>query len=279
LNHSLKYNFPKVLSKSDTIFFQSVLASVIVVALKSMVMQIGDVYKFWKLSKMDALVWLATFLTVVFVSIEIGLLTGVVMSLATIFVLSLKPHTCLLGSVPHTDLYMNIERYKGAVEIPGLKIFQYCGGINFATRNTFKAELLRLVDINPQKELIYRTKLTKYGDEIDVKQTESPNAKIARLQRKVNRELRCLILDFSSLSHIDPSGVSMLQVVTEGFQKIDIPVYIAACSDPIYEKISKCGLLKHKSSIRTFPTVHDAVECAIEIFTINASTISTVSRL
>jgi hypothetical protein len=63
-----------------------------------------------------------------------------------------------------------------------------------------------------------------------VKQTESPNAKIARLERKVNRELRCLILDFSSLSHIDPSGVSMLQVVTEGFQKIDFPVYIAACS-------------------------------------------------
>jgi solute carrier family 26 protein len=95
-----------------------VLASVIVVALKSMVMQIGDVYKFWKLSKMDALVWLATFLTVVFVSIEIGLLTGVVMSLATIFVLSLKPHTCLLGSVPHTDLYMNIERYKGVSVAP-----------------------------------------------------------------------------------------------------------------------------------------------------------------
>jgi MFS superfamily sulfate permease-like transporter len=86
--------------------------------LKSMVMQIGDVYKFWKLSKMDALVWLATFLTVVFVSIEIGLLTGVVMSLATIFVLSLKPHTCLLGSVPHTDLYMNIERYKGVSVAP-----------------------------------------------------------------------------------------------------------------------------------------------------------------
>jgi solute carrier family 26 protein len=160
-----------------------VLASVIAVALKSMVMQIGDVYKFWKLSKMDALVWLATFLTVMFVSIEIGLLTGVVMSLAAIFVLSLKPHTCLLGSVPHTDLYMNIDRYKGgtrrrnewnslsreifqAVEIPGLNIFQYCGGINFATRNTFKAELLRLVDVNPQKELIYRTKLTKHGEEV-----------------------------------------------------------------------------------------------------------------
>jgi solute carrier family 26 protein len=112
---------------------------------------------------MDALVWLATFLTVMFVSIEIGLLTGVVISLATIFVLSLKLHTCLLGSVPHTDLYMNIDRYKGVSVAPkrveefvkgdiprsrllrfrGLKIFQYCGGINFVTRNTFKAELLR----------------------------------------------------------------------------------------------------------------------------------------
>ncbi|RZC42192.1 solute carrier family 26 member 10 [Asbolus verrucosus] len=207
---------------------KSVLASVIVVALKGMVMQVTALYKFWKFSKMDALVWLATFLTVVFVSIEIGLLIGVIMSLATIFVLSLKPHTCLLGSVPHTDIYIDISRYNGvsekickfasirnilqAVEIPGLKIFQYCGGINFATRNTFKTELLRLVDINPQKELIYRKKLTKYADEVK----------------------------------------------------------------PVYEMIAKCGLLDHKSSIRTFPTIHDAVECATEIFTINASTISTI---
>ncbi|XP_044259438.1 pendrin-like isoform X2 [Tribolium madens] len=258
---------------------KSVLASVIVVALKGMVWQIKQLFRFWKMSKMDALVWLATFLTVVFVSIEIGLLTGVVMSLATIFVLSLKPYTCLLGSVPSTDLYININRYKRAVEIPGIKIFQYCGGINFATRNIFRSELLRLVEINPQKELEYRKKMTKYGDEIDVKEFESRNEKIAKLQRKINRELKCLILDFSSLSHLDPSGASMLQVVTESFQKIDIPVYIAACPEPIYEMIHKCGLINHKSSIRTFPTVHDAVECATEIFTLSASPISTISRM
>ena len=62
-----------------------------------------------------------------------------------------------------------------------------------------------------------------------MKEEQSNNEKVAKLQRKINRELRCLILDFSSLSHIDPSGVSMLQVVTDSFQKIDIPIYIAAC--------------------------------------------------
>ena len=30
----------------------------------------------------------------------------------------------------------------------------------------FKSELLRLVNINPQKELEYRRKLTKYADEV-----------------------------------------------------------------------------------------------------------------
>lgn len=37
-------------------------------------------------------------------------------------------------------------------------------------------------------------------------------------------------MDFSSVSYIDPSGVSMLKSVIESFQKLDIPVYIAACS-------------------------------------------------
>ncbi|KAJ8932566.1 hypothetical protein NQ314_014584 [Rhamnusium bicolor] len=92
---------------------RSVLAGVIVVALKGMLMQITAVWKFWKLSKMDAVVWVATFLTVVFISIDIGLLIGIIMSLITILILGFKPYTCLLGSVPKTDLYLDIDRYKG----------------------------------------------------------------------------------------------------------------------------------------------------------------------
>lgn len=94
-------------------FYQAVLASVIVVALKGMLMQITAIFRFWKLSKMDAAVWLVTFLTVVFVSIDIGLLLGVIMSLLTILILGFKPYTCLLGSIPHTDLYLDVTRFKG----------------------------------------------------------------------------------------------------------------------------------------------------------------------
>lgn len=76
-------------------------------------MQMGAFVTFLKLSKLDALVWIVTFLTVVFVSIDIGLLVGIATSLITIFVLNFKPYTCLLGSVPQTDLYLDVNRYKG----------------------------------------------------------------------------------------------------------------------------------------------------------------------
>lgn len=76
-------------------------------------MQVTSFVRFWRLSKMDAAVWMVTFLTVVFIGIDIGLLIGVMMSLITIFALGFKPYTCLLGSIPHTDLYLDITRYKG----------------------------------------------------------------------------------------------------------------------------------------------------------------------
>lgn len=62
---------------------------------------------------MDALVWLSTFLAVVLVGIDIGLLVGVLMSLISIFLLGFKPYTCLLGSVAGTDFYLDTKRYKG----------------------------------------------------------------------------------------------------------------------------------------------------------------------
>lgn len=76
---------------------QCVLASIIVVALKGMLMQVKQFFEFWKISRLDAAVWLVTFLAVVIFAIDIGLLVGIVLSLACIFIRGMKPYTCLLG--------------------------------------------------------------------------------------------------------------------------------------------------------------------------------------
>lgn len=91
---------------------QCVLASIIVVSLKGMLMQMKQFLEFWRLSRLDAFVWMATFLSVVFVAIDIGLAVGIALSLSSIFIRGMKPYTCLLGSVPKTDFYLDVKRYK-----------------------------------------------------------------------------------------------------------------------------------------------------------------------
>lgn len=88
------------------------LASVIVVALKGMLIQVTSLKRFWTLSKLDGMVWIVTFLTTVIINVDVGLLVGVIVSLLTVMILGMKPYTCILGSVPGTDLYVDMKRYK-----------------------------------------------------------------------------------------------------------------------------------------------------------------------
>lgn len=77
-----------------------------------MFQQTKQVVKFWKLSKADAIIWIITFLVVTLVNIDIGLLTGLLVSLVVIILQVIRPYTCLLGHIPHTDLYLDMGRYK-----------------------------------------------------------------------------------------------------------------------------------------------------------------------
>lgn len=99
---------------------QCILASIIIVALKGMMLQAKDLPSFWRLSKLDGLVWIITFLTVVLVDIDYGLLVGLGLSLASILVQGMKPYTCLLGAMPNMDLYLDCNRYRevSALTVP-----------------------------------------------------------------------------------------------------------------------------------------------------------------
>lgn len=77
-----------------------------------MILEIRAIRKFWKYSKIDAFIWLATFGTVLIVSVEIGLVVGVMLSLITLLILNVKSQSCLLGVIPHTNIYVNSRTYK-----------------------------------------------------------------------------------------------------------------------------------------------------------------------
>ncbi|XP_008201712.1 prestin isoform X1 [Tribolium castaneum] len=225
-----------------------VLASIIVVALKGMLFQCQSIVRYWKLSKWDALVWTVTFCTTLFVQIGYGLAAGVAVSLLSVFIQGYKPYTCLLGVVPNTDLYLDIKRYKKAQEIQGVKIFRYSGGLSFASRSAFKELLNRKIGFDPASVLRKRARLE-----------ESPS-RSTTVTEDFDLLTRCVILDFASLTFVDPSGVDLLRQLQSDYAKLDIKLYIAACSGPVYEKFIICDQQEGiESKFMIFPTIHDAV--------------------
>ncbi|KAL2716479.1 prestin isoform X1 [Vespula squamosa] len=225
-----------------------ILASIIVVALKGMLQQATQLIKFWKLSKSDAVIWIVTFFIVILVNIDIGLLAGLIVSLASVLLQSIRPYTCLLGHIPNSDLYLDLNRYKAAKEIEGIKIFHYCGSLNFANSAHFKSEVYKLIGINPQKVIRQRIKLRQKGIHLDE-------------QDFVHKDgLRCIIMNMSAVSYIDPTGVNVIHAVASEFTEIQIHFYLASCSGPIFEMIKKCEMYTYKElSFKIFATIEDAV--------------------
>lgn len=91
---------------------KAVLAGIIVVSLKGLLWQFKHLPKFWKLSRIDGLIWLVTFAVVVLVAIDVGLVVGVAVSLLCLIINGLKPYVCLLGCVPGTEIYLDTSKYK-----------------------------------------------------------------------------------------------------------------------------------------------------------------------
>lgn len=91
--------------------FQCILASLIIVALKSILLQVTRLPHIWKLSMLDGIVWIITYVTVILVEIDVGLLVGLGFSILSLLIQGIKPYTCVLSRVPGTDIYVDKSKY------------------------------------------------------------------------------------------------------------------------------------------------------------------------
>ncbi|XP_048482146.1 prestin isoform X9 [Plutella xylostella] len=232
-----------------TLLPRCVLAAIIVVSLKGMFVQVKELGKFWKLSKLDALVWIVTFVVTCFVSIDIGLGAGLLASVGSLFCRSQAPYTCLLGRVADTDLYLDCKRYRAAEEIPGIKIFHYCGGLNFASKNLFRATLFRKVGyMKPtagEQRRDEDNNVTKADYEWDP---------------TIHTRVKCVIIDATALSYVDAPGIKTLVAVQRELAASHITVLLAGANGPMLEMIARYNSLESdRLQLDVFPTVHDAV--------------------
>ena len=89
---------------------QAVLAATIIVAVLSLV-DIKTIRTVWAYSKSDFLAMAATILITLSFGVELGVLTGVVLSLLLHLYNTSKPHFAVVGQVPGTQHFRNVDRH------------------------------------------------------------------------------------------------------------------------------------------------------------------------
>ncbi|XP_052190765.1 sulfate transporter 1.2-like isoform X2 [Diospyros lotus] len=97
----------------------------------------------WKIDKFDFIACMGAFFGVVFASVETGLLIAVSISFAKILLQVTRPRTAILGRIPRTNVYRNIQQYPEATKVPGVLIVRVDSAIYFSNSNYIRERILR----------------------------------------------------------------------------------------------------------------------------------------
>ncbi|KAL2791728.1 testis anion transporter 1 isoform a, partial [Daubentonia madagascariensis] len=101
----------------------------------------------WRKDQYDCAVWIVTFLSVIFLGLDVGLLISLVFAFFIITVRSHRTKILLLGQIPNTNIYRSIHDYREIMSIPGVKIFQCCNSVTFVNVYHLKHKLLKEVNM------------------------------------------------------------------------------------------------------------------------------------
>ncbi|KTF89169.1 hypothetical protein cypCar_00008160 [Cyprinus carpio] len=141
----------------------TVLAAIIMVNLLGMFKQLKDIPALWRTSKIELAIWLVSFFASVLLGLDYGLVVAMGFAILTVIYRTQCPKNALLGQIPDTGLYFDVDEYEEAEECSGIKIFQSNTSIYFANSDLYVSALKAKTGIDPAKLLAGRKSQIKYA--------------------------------------------------------------------------------------------------------------------
>ncbi|XP_035311629.1 prestin isoform X3 [Cricetulus griseus] len=243
-------------------------------------------------------IWLTTFVSSLFLGLDYGLITAVIIALLTVIYRTQSPSYKVLGQLPDTDVYIDIDAYEEVKEIPGIKIFQINAPIYYANSDLYSNALKRKTGVNPALIMGARRKaMRKYAKEVgnanvanatvvkvvneldaeidgeDVKKPEEEDEEVKyppivikttfpeEMQRFMPQEnVHTVILDFTQVNFIDSVGVKTLAGIVKEYGDVGIYVYLAGCSPQVVNDLTRNRFFENPALKELlFHSIHDAV--------------------
>lgn len=275
---------------------QTALAAIIMVNLLGMFKQFRDMPTLWRTSKIELAIWLVAFVASVLLGLDYGLLVAVTFAILTVIYRTQSPKSAVLGYVPGTGLYCDVDEYEEAAECEGIKIFHSNSSIYFANSDLYVNALKEKTGVNPEHLQATRKARRKQREKANGSQKSPLKIRVDDKKQGVTHEVlsynhtaeeqrngqledrhsesdseevvffeplspvHSIILDWTPATFIDSVGAKAIKQVIKEYAAVDVRVVIAGCSRGL---LSELDTLQFFSGFMTtemmFPTVHDAV--------------------
>ncbi|XP_031254268.1 sulfate transporter 4.1, chloroplastic-like isoform X3 [Pistacia vera] len=214
---------------------QCALAAIVISAVMGLV-DYEEAIFLWGVDKRDFLLWTITSVTTLFLGIEIGVLVGVGASLAFVIHESANPHIAVLGRLPGTTVYRNIQQYPEAYTYHGIVIVRVDAPIYFANTSYIK------------------DRLREYELEVDKSSRRGPEVE----------RIYFVILEMAPVTYIDSSAAQALKELHQEYKARDIQIAISNPNREVLMTLSKSGLVDLIGKEWYFVRVHDAVQVCLQ---------------
>jgi len=181
----------------------AVLAASIMVAVLGLV-DLGSLRRTWRYSRQDGAAQLATLLGVLLIGVEIGILLGVVLSLLLFLWRTSRPHMAVVGQVPGSEHFRNVERHS-VVESPSVLSLRVDESLYFPNARYLEERIGELIACRPQ--------------------------------------VRHLVLMCSGVNLIDASALDSLNTISERLHSAGVQLHLSEVKGPVMDQLRRADFL------------------------------------
>lgn len=176
----------------------------------------------WKAKKEDFLMLFIAFITTLSLGIKEGIVAGLIASLVMLVYRTTKPHMAILGQLPNTNDFRNVNRFEEIETREDILILRHDAQLYFANTDHFIENVKVAID--------------KKGD-----------------------RLKLVIFHCGSISSIDATALQAVKELIQELNENNIGVYFSGLIGPVRDFLQKTGFVKDIGENHFFLDVPNAI--------------------
>lgn len=203
------------------------LAATIIISIKKLI-DFKVFYSTWLYSRSDAIAMGLTFLGVLFISIETGLIIGIISAGFLLLWRMSRPHIATVGLLPNTQHFRNLKRFPEALSSPSVLSVRIDESLTFLNAHTLRHYIIN------------------------------------ELSQHANTQH--IVLICSSINRIDASGLDMLEELHDDLLETNITLHLSEVKGFVMDHLTHAPFFKGRFKGHIFLTHYAALQCLDPLF-------------